>query len=184
MNGFAKKLQTLDTENPTGQRKIQLTKYKYLLDEFQLNRLHSFGSILRISPVWEIRRETMEARVEIPYINTDIQLVNPYNYPFFRIITTMGIVSDVFMDPETNEYTNHNNEVNGSVDTRCTNWYSTNCTIDAQELILNFEIPKYKPESDDFSLVLSIGIEFGKPGADGIPLGVRRAGCAKVLGVR
>jgi len=184
MNGFSKKLQALDTVNPIGQRSIELSRYKYLLDEFQLNRTRSFGSLLRISPVWEIKRETMEARVEIPYMNTDLQLVNPMNYPFFRIITSLGIVSDRFMDPETNKYLTNNPEINGAVLHQPTDWYSTNRVIEAQELILKFDTPRYTPTGDDFSLVLCIGVEFGKPGFDGQPLPVARAGCAKVLGVR
>jgi len=183
MNGFAKNLQALDTANPVGSRSIELSRYKYLLDEFQLNRTRSFGSILRINPAWEIMRDTMEARVEIPYMNTELQLVNPMNYPYFRLITSLGIVSDMFMDPETNVYIPHNKEINGAVYPQRTDWYSTNLVIDAQELILKFESPHYKPVGDDFSLVLCIGVEFGKPGTDGQPMPVRHAGCAKVLGV-
>ena len=184
MNGFSKKLQGLDTTNPIGSRSIELSRYKYLLDEFQLNRTRSFGSILRISPEWEITRETMEARVEIPYMNTELQLVNPMNYPFFRIITSLGIVSDMFADPETKKYMTNNPEINGAVCPQRTDWYSTNRVIEAQELIVKFTTPKFTPAGDDFSLVLCIGVEFGRPGFDGQPLPVSRAGCAKVLGVR
>lgn len=184
LNGFSKKLQELDKVNPLGMRSIELSKYQYLLDEFQLNRVHSFASIFRITPTWEIKRETMEARVEIPYLNTATQLVNPMNYPLFRIITSLGIVSDVFMDPETNQYTTHNMEINKAVLPVRTGWYSTNSIIEAQELILQFPLPHYQPEGEDHSLVLCIGIEFAKPGFDGLPLAIKHAGCAKVLGVR
>ena len=184
MNGFSKKLQELDKVNPLGMRSIELSRYQYLLDEYQLNRVHSFASILRITPTWEIMRETMEARVEIPYLNTTTQLVNPMNYPLFRIITSLGIVSDVFMDLVTNEYTTHNKEINRAVLPVRTDWYSTNSIIEALELILKFPLPHYQPEGEDHSLVLCIGIEFAKPGFDGLPLAIRHAGCARVLGVR
>ena len=38
--------------------------------------------------------------------------------------------------------------------------------------------------TDDISMILSIGVEFGKPGFDNQPVEVKRAGCAKVLGVK
>lgn len=63
MNGFAKKLQALDTEKPIGERRPMLSANKYLLDGFQLNRIHSFASILRVAPFWEIKRETMRITV-------------------------------------------------------------------------------------------------------------------------
>ena len=184
MNGFSKKLQGLDTEIELGKRKIELSKYKYLLDEFQLNRIHTFASILRIAPFWEIKRATQEARVEIPYINTDIHLVNPGNLPFFRIIVSLGIVSDMCMNVETKVYVLSNNSVSKSVKVRRTDWYSTNRVIDAQEILLNFDAKSYQQETDDFSLVLGIGVEFGKPGFDNQPVEVKRAGCAKILGVK
>jgi hypothetical protein len=45
------------------------------------------------------------------------------------------------------------------------------------------------PSMEDFHIVLhkmivSIGVEFGKPGFDNQPVEVKRAGCAKVLGVK
>jgi len=184
MNGFSKRLQALDTENPVGGRKIQLSAYKYLLDEFQLNRMHSFASILRISPAWMIRREAMEANVQLPYINTTIQLVNPYNYPYFRVITSLGIVSDMMLDPEKKIYIPCIQNGNGLVDVNHTEWYSTNREIDAQEVILNIKDSEYDTEREDFSLVLSIGVEFGKAGMGTQPEVVRHAGSARVLGVR
>ena len=123
LNGFSKKLQALDTENPIGARRIKLSGYKYLLDDFQLDRIHTFASILRVTPSWEIDREALEARVQIPYINTDIHLVNPTNLPYFRIITTLGLVADMFVDPKTGRYTSTQEEANGSSTVVCTVWY-------------------------------------------------------------
>lgn len=185
MNGFAKKLQALDTEMSVGERRILLSKNKYLLDGFQLNRIHTFASILRIAPFWEIKRETLEARVEIPYINTDIHLVNPNNLPFFRIVVSLGCASDMVREEAgRKEYLPMNGNINGFVNSKCTEWFSTNRQIQAQELIINYD-EQYIPKlTDDISMILSIGVEFGKQGFNNQPVEVKRAGCAKVLGVK
>jgi len=184
LNGFSKKLQALDTENPTGARKIELSRYKYLLDDFQLDRIHTFAGILRVSPSWEIIRETMEAQVNIPYINTDIHLVNPMNLPYFRIIAVLGLAADMFVDPETRQYTSAREFINGGSTVARSEWYSTNRVIEAQEMTLKFNDPNYSSPDDDISLLLSIGVEFGKAGFDNQPVEVRHAGGAKILGVR
>ena len=185
LNGFSKKLQGMDTENPVGERKLEFSKYKYLLDGFNLNRIHTFASILRIAPFWEIKRETQEARIEIPYINTDIHLVNPSNLPYFRIITSLGVVSDMYKDVQgRNEYTSIKEEINSYVLDARTEWYSTNRVIEAQVLTIRFDDPYVAALDNDVSLILCIGVEFGKAGFDNKPVEVKRAGCAKVLGVR
>ena len=184
MNGLSKKMMAPDKDHPIGQRSILLSACRYMLDDFQLNKIHTFASILRVTPSWEIKKETMEATVKIPYINTDIHLVNPYNYPFFRIITILGIASDMVFDIEKNEYTSTLANNNGNINVQRTGWYSTNRVIEPQELCPNFKEPYYLPGRNDFSLVLSIGVEFGKPDQEGQPMQVKRAGGARVLGVR
>lgn len=184
LNGFSKKLQGLDTEMPVGQRRILLSKNKYLLDGFQLNRIHTFASILRVAPFWEIKRETLEARVEIPYINTDIQLVNPNNLPFFRIKACLGFVSDMHQVENEKEYIPNNINLDSFTLEQHTEWYSTNRQISAQELNIKYEDQYVSDLTDDISMILSIGVEFGKPGFDNQPVEVKRAGCAKVLGVK
>ena len=184
MNGFAKKLQALDTEKPIGERRPMLSANKYLLDGFQLNRIHSFASILRVAPFWEIKRETLEARVEIPYINTDIHLVNPNNLPFFRIKVSLGFVSDMHRIELRKEYFPDNTRLDSFTTEQHTEWYSTNRQIPAQELVINYEDKYIQYLTDAISMILSIGVEFGKPGFDNQPVEVKRAGCAKVLGVK
>jgi len=184
MNGFAKKLQALDTEKPIGERRPMLSANKYLLDGFQLNRIHSFASILRVAPFWEIKRETMEARVEIPYINTDIHLVNPNNLPFFRIIVSLGLVSDIQQIELRKEYFADNERLDANTFEQYTEWYSTNRQIAAQELTIKYEEMDLPYLTDEISMILCIGVQFGKPGFDNQPVEVKRAGCAKVLGVK
>lgn len=184
MNGLSKKMMAPDKDHPIGQRTIQLSACRYMLDDFQLNKIHTFASILHVTPSWEIKRETMEATVKIPYINTAIHLVNPFNYPFFRIITILGIASDMVFEEETKKYTPTLTKKNGCIDVQRTGWYSTNRVIEPQELNPNFVKLSNLSERTDISLVLSIGVEFGKPDQDGQPLQVKRAGGARVLGVR
>ncbi len=63
-------------------------------------------------------------------------------------------------------------------------WYSTETIIDEQQIGVSIYEELQSKLTDDVSLILGVGVEFGKVGFDGNPVEVKYAGCAKVLGVR
>ncbi len=183
-NGIAKSIQKTDTESPLGTRRILFSKYRQSLDCYQLNRKYPLTSTLRISPQWNIDREKLLASLTLPRINTATQLVNFPNLPFFRIIMTFGSLSDREVSGARNEY----NPVN--IDLDCLSyhwtspWYSTEAIVEEQQVSLSLGEELQANLTDDVSLVLGIGVEFGKVGFDGNPVEVKYAGCGIVLGVK
>lgn len=183
-NGIAKSIQKTDTESPLGTRSLLFSKYKQTLDGYQLNRKYPFTSILRITPQWNIDRERLRAEVTLPRINTGTQLVNFPNLPYFRILVTLGSISDMAISGERNDYTPVNEELHELSCKWISNWYSTETIIDEQQIVVSIYEELQSKLTDDVSLILGVGVEFGKVGFDGNPVEVKYAGCAKVLGVR
>jgi hypothetical protein len=182
--GMGKNLMSLDTEHPVGQRNLMLSQYRKVLDNFSLNRNYQFNSVLRITPEFEIDKVTLNAQVRISQINTEMDLLNIQKLPYFRVIVTLGIVSDVVYVPD--EKFNIYEPVNESTGSRLSTiseWFSTEDIINEQTLSVKLDEEVLKM-TDDVTVLLGIGVEFGKVSFAGQIAPVKHAGSGKVLAVR
>jgi hypothetical protein len=182
--GMGKKLIKLDTISPIGERKLQLTVYKQALNDFNFNRNYPLASILRVMPTVEVDRQALKATVVFPRINTESHLVNFQRLPYFRLIACLGTVSDMHYKPvmQTN-YDALNPELQGFSVSKMSNWLSTNDIIDEQTFIMQFDDHFIPMITDDITLVVSVGMEFGNVAFGGSIVEVKRAGCARILKV-
>lgn len=183
-NGIAKSIQKCDTEEALGQRRILFSQYRNTLDGYNLNRKYPFSSVLRVSPQWSIDRENLTAEIALSRINTETQLVNFPNLPYFRIITTLGTASDMHQTPLRNEYLPANESLHEICCVKESEWFTTESILPEQTIAISIYDELIPKMSDAVSLVLSMGVEFGKVGIDGKPVEVKYAGCAKILGVK
>lgn len=183
-NGTAKNLQKLDTEHETGERHVKLSKLRSCLDGFNFNRNYPFNSVLRIAPQWNIEREQLKATIVLPRINTDTDLLNIQRLPFFRVILVLGTVSDTRPEQHMRYYEAAVDMLHGAVKIHNTEWYSTQTIVTEQTITLQFDEDQIADLTDDVSVLLSIGVEFGNVGFTGQPTEVKYAGCGKILGLR
>ena len=182
LNAITKKIQQLDEEGEHGKRSIYLSKHRALLGGFSLSRKQVLESVLRVPIDASIDREAMTARVSLPPIDTRMYLYNFRNLPFFRLYFQLGGVSDWKYDEENKMY-NALNEMNWKGENFfCTDWMSTSGTTDSIEY--NLEYIQDEPQiPESLTLLLTVGLEFGKQGMDGKPEGVKYAGTAKIVRV-
>lgn len=99
-NGMGKNLIKLDTDHPVGERNLYLSRYRQSLENFSLNHIYPFNTVLRISMDYEVKKEILQATVRLPRINTEMNLLNIQKLPYFRIIVSLGIVSDILYNPD------------------------------------------------------------------------------------
>ncbi|WP_243349603.1 hypothetical protein [Parabacteroides sp. FAFU027] len=184
LNGIAKTIQKTDTEQPVGQRHVLLSTQRDILTGFTMNRKYTFDSVLRATPIGVIDRENLCARVTIPRINTDIHLVNFPKLPFFRIIVTLGTLSDMVYDPDKRDYVPADSSYHAGGYTLKSEWFPTQGVIEEQSFNPMMENSNPGDLSDATTMILGIGVEFGTAGYDGKPVEVKYAGCGKVLGVK
>jgi len=184
LNGLAKNLQKTDTENESGKKSILLSKYRYTLDGFNFNRNYPFNTILRVGVSAEIDRETLSAKVKVPRINTEIDVQNIQRLPYYRLIVSLGAVSDVIFEENTKTYQALVPAMHGISVVNTGNWLLSESITDEQLIEVNLGDEFLSVITENVSLVLSMAIEFGKVGFTGEPVEVKYAGSGKVIGCR
>lgn len=182
--GMGKNLIKMDKVSEVGQRQLRISEYKEALEGFNFNKKYPFNTILRTLPVVELDCKRMQAIVKFPRINTDFDLLNIQRLPYFRLILVLGTVSDMLYSPDRlNKYNPTNERLHGMSVSTTTEWFSSNDIIPTQILNVRFSENMLTLVTDELTVLLSIGIEFGMVGLGGSINEVKRAGCAKILSV-
>ena len=184
-NGMGKNLMKLDNEHIISERNLKLSAYRQVLENFSLNRKYPFNTVFRVLPRYELSEDRLKATVLMPRINTQMDLVNIQKLPYFRLIISLGIVSDITYRPDeqTDRYFPELGYSNGQSESTLTEWYSANDIIPEQSLMVELLSSDIEHMSTDTTVLLGIGIEFGNVGFLGQVSEVKRAGCAKILAV-
>jgi len=183
INAICKHIQKTDTESVQGKRGILFSRNKETMVGFNFSKKQVFESMLRVSVNSSLNRETGVAQIDIPTINADMNLYNFRKLPFFRILGILGGVCDKTYSETGKEYVSLH-EVNYRVAASEfeSEWLPAAGNLPAMSFALTYPIDGTAiPES--VSLILGIGLEFGKMGFDGKPEGVKYAGAGKVLRV-
>ncbi len=183
LNGMGNKLQKLDSSVEKGKRPVCLSAYRQALDGFNFNRNYPFNSVLRVSINYELLREELKAIVTIPRINTEIDLFNVQRLPFFRLIITLGTASDMMYNVTLNDYLPVVEGLHGASAVTNSEWFSANTVVGEQVLVAQMTEAQKAMLTEDVSLILSIGVEFGTIGFTGQPQEVKYAGSGKVMKV-
>ncbi len=183
LNGLGNKLQKSDTTGEKGKRPVQLSAFRQSLDGFNFNRNYPFNGVLRVSLNYEMDREKLSTSVFIPRINTEIDLQNIQRLPFFRIIVVLGTASDMIFSEKLKDYVPVVEGLHGASAVTNSAWYSANSIIDEHTLTACMTDAQRALLTDEVSVILSIGVEFGMVGFDGKPMEVKYAGSGKVLKV-
>ena len=190
--GLGKSIIGLGPEAELGKRPLKLSSCRYELDNYSLNERFPFNSVVRVTPQFEVNKEAFQATVKIPPINTNMDILNIQKLPYFRLIISLGIVSDmtykmvIVSNREEYKYVPDMGVYNGSNKSTLTEWFSTDDQIDEQTLVvrLGLDQSKIKVNADELTFLLGIGIEFGKVGVGRQIYQVKRACCGKILAVR
>lgn len=180
---IAKKIQKEDVANPVGERNIQLSGYRQILVGYDFNRANRFDSILRVPLQWNIKRELQQAVVDIPAFASSFALNVFGNYALFRIIISMGRVTDFQLNDHRNEYEPTHSNLNLGYGLASTPWYSTLAAVPEQQLKLDIYDDAINFNDDD-TLILSIAIEFAALDAFGNPTTLKHRGAGKILGLK
>ena len=175
LTSIAKILQKLDTESKKGERNVLLSQHKHLLAGFSLNRKTTFEHFIRASISCSIDRLTGSAIIKVPSLVPGVNLSPWKPYSFYRIIVNLGCVKDkkhtIYFQPKTAD--------EGENTAGYSSWHSSSQQADEVELNLQLRFPERI--SDDTTLILSAGIQFGTALTDSIIEPVKYAGAAKII---
>jgi hypothetical protein len=179
LNGLAKNIQKTDGEGETGKRSIAFSKYRYTLENFNFNRNYPLNTVLKVGVTGQIDREELSAKVLLPRINTETDLLNIQRLPYFRFILSLGAVSDLKYNTDSNSYEPAVREMQGVSVVVTGDWVPSENLLPEQEFEVNLGDEFKSFCTGEVSLVLSVAIEFGKVGFTGQPQEVKYAAFCK-----
>jgi hypothetical protein len=178
LNALIKPIQVMDTENEPGRRNIYISRQPKLLEGFSFNKRNPFDSIIRNTVSYTLSKEEISATVSFPAL---IPGINFYSPPpaqsFYRLIAVLGSVADTMYGRHS--YSPENDFSNVSK-YRESEWYPVLQGSAAVDLTIT--LPKeWVPVSQNITMLVSVGICFGRPGSDGKMQQVPNAGAGKIL---
>jgi hypothetical protein len=181
--GLGKNLMTLDTNAAIGERSLRLSAYRQALEGYELNRRNPFNTVLRTTPAFTVDKELLRAVVSFQRINTTMSLNNFRQLPYFRILVTLGCVSDLRHNAQ-NLFYNYeaaSEELHGlyAIDTGA--WLSTDDLIAEKTILLQLSEELLPTDKSEVTLLLNVGVEFGKVGIGGAIVPVKYAGSGRIL---
>ena len=148
------------------------------MEGYDLNQNNPITTILRVSPLADLNRETLSATVSLPRINTSTNLQNIRKLPYFRLIISLGTVSDMMYNEDgiLYKYQPINNVLNVICKSTLSDWHSTKDVLPAHVLSVQLKETAIPLLTDDVTVLLSTGIEFGNVVFGGVIESVKHAG--------
>lgn len=183
INSVMRKVQLQDNTSLWGRRNIILSDYARILEGFPLNsESPTFDSVIRNPVYYTIDRAQRSARVDIPGLFRGVNYFPQNGHALFRVIVTLGVVPDMMYDAVSREYQPAKWFDADYFPTEITtSWCPSLEGMPATTLELGV---KETPPDDGWSLMLSIGIQYGSLSEGGEIKEVKRFGAAKIVALR
>ena len=181
LNKTAKVLMKTEPATDLGHRRIRLSCYKQVMENFNFNRGNPFNSVLRVDVAGNIDRVNLRGTVTIPRINAKNDLLNTLRLPYFRLIIVIGTVADMHFDEDQKEYVPAVRNLHGTSSVLNSSWYPYTSIVPEQILTVQMKEAQQSLLTDEITVLLSMAVEFGTVGILGDTEAVKYAGCGKVL---
>ncbi|WP_343703750.1 hypothetical protein [Chitinophaga sp.] len=174
LTSLAKKIQVLDEMGERGERNIRLSRFRHMLDGFNLNLECPFDGVFRAPVVVKTNRKNATASIIIPKAVPGVNLHLPWKTPYYRFIFSLGPISDVLFKDNAFDCKDA-----GATHFSFAEWQHAEAS--AEETVIDMQLEK--SSSRTVSYVLAIGIEPGVPDRFGEKEPKTGAGTAKILTV-
>jgi len=178
ISSVLKIVQELDTKSTWGQRHIRFSSAPELWEGFSLNSKTTFEAFVRVPLRYQLSRDTLSAQIEIPALIPGVNFNVPAWRPLYRLQAALGVLPDYMYTPQ-EKYTPTIPKNTLSAYSATTEW--TASSAETAPTSLEIRIPDLMPDTNAFSLMLSIGICFGTPAVGGRIAQTKDAGAAKIL---
>lgn len=181
LNTLNKILQKTDNEHPLGERALYLSQNKEMLVGFNLNKNTLLDSVFSARVKVAIDRDAMRLTLHIPKLIPDVNIKQYGRNSYYRLIVTLGVVSDMVCEVENKNYVPLHNAMHGVCNTFLTNWHAVHQEAPEQTIMHSLVYSEKLTENE--SLVVGFGIEYGNPLSDTVISLTKNAGFAKIIAV-
>lgn len=174
---MTKAIQLLDEEGERGKRSIRFSRYKELLEGFNLHPQSPLNNVLTTQIICSIDRDAGVARISIPQLYSGINLLLPWPEQAFRFIIHVGVVPD--MEYGSLGYQSVSLSKLPYAPTVYTAWQFVNKVYDGADFTI--AIQNREALLPNHTILLSAGIEMGVAISDNFIMPVKKKGCARIL---
>lgn len=164
LNALFKVVQAADTQNPWGRRSVRLSQRPGLLEGFNLRKVLPLEGVLRNLLQGTVDKATLSAVVEVPALVPGVNFISPQAPPLYRVVATLGAVPDLYYETNGDQYLPAPGYKRVIAQTALTEWFPVKGGSEAATLSL--QLPE-NPGVDDFSLLLTVGVQWGTVGGGG-----------------
>jgi hypothetical protein len=164
LNALLKVVQEGDTLSPWGERHVRLTLGPGLLEGFNLRKVCPLEGVLLNPLTCTVDKAALSAAVHVPALLPGLNFVSPAQQPLYRVVASLGAVPDLFYRETGDHYFPAEGYRRVSAQTAWTGWFPVRGGSPATTLAV--QLPE-GPEVDTFSLVLTVGVQWGMVGAGG-----------------
>ena len=179
LSKVCKIIQKQETDAEPGKRPILFSKYGKFLEGMNFNERKVIDTVLKQLPRYTILRDEHKATVYFSELFPGVNLFNPWNYPVYRFIITLGVLQD--MELTANGYKVTNPAIILNRTQVITDWNFSNQALSAASYGLVLADNTILDAGS--SLVLAMGVQFGRIISNSITEMAKKAGCAKILAV-
>ena len=172
-------IQRKETMAEPGKRPILFSKHGKLLEGTNFCDRKVFDSVLKNLPGFSISREEHKAMVNFTELFPGINLFDPWNHPLYRFIVTLGVLQD--MELTSSGYVSTNPAIILNRAQAVSEWHSSNQPLAAA--IFELVLPANTILDAGSSLVLAVGVQFGRMISNSTTEPVAKAGCGKIIAV-
>lgn len=166
-----------DTESEFGQRAVRFSQFPTILNGFKLTKATPFDNVVTGALCCTLSRDILSASLQVPALLPRLTFSAPEGYAYCRLVAVLGIVPDLFFGVP--KYQPLGDYDHCFAQSGYTGWFAAGSGAPATTLERSLPTT---PPNEAFSLVLSVGVQLGMPGASGSiePVG-GRVGSAKVV---
>lgn len=176
LNPLLKPVQEGDTESEFGKRHVLLSRLPRLLEGFEVSRRNHLDSVVHNPVSCTLSKDTLSAQVTIGALLPGVNFSPIGNFPHYRIIAVLGVAPDIFYKPE--GYGPEEGYHLLHPHALYSDWFYSARGSEEQTLALSLPVA---PAAASFTLLLSVGISFGRMGSKGWTEAVKYAGAGKIL---
>ena len=179
INGVMRYMIQRDVNSEWGKRGALFSSHGSILEGFDLNTFHLFGSIIRPVLQYKVDYATGSATIELPALLRDVNFFPDWPLPLFRMVATLGVLDDWHHDGK--QYTKIGKLPHIPCAYAITDWLLTDQPFAGETLTL--QLPALWQPAPTRSLMLSIGFEMGTAVTNQLVKPAKKKTTAKILKV-
>jgi len=179
INKFTRALANMDMVNELGRRAVHFSETRQYLEGFNLNKYLLLNSILRQQVTGTVSRDSGSASLVIPALVPGINFKIPPAYQLYCFVPMLAVLPDFTHKSTIKPFYRPVQPVTYHTEEGTSGWFAAKEHVPEQHF--NLQLKNFTGLHDSHSLLLCLGIEFGRPLSSQLVETIRQSGAVQIL---